>query len=112
MKKNDSLINYLQKIYGVQKYKAKEFAIFIGANPNIKYNQLSFQKKESLTKVIAFYKKSRQSDAIFKNLKTYQQQQIQHKIKINTLAGRRFKLKLPTRGQRTRSNAKTAFRLN
>lgn len=107
-KKNYSLLKYLEKIYGVGTYKASKFAAFIGASPNTKFNKLSYQKKDALNKVLAYYKKCRDTNAIYQNLITYQQEQILHKIKINTLAGKRFKLRLPVRGQRTRSNAKTA----
>jgi small subunit ribosomal protein S13 len=108
MRKNISLKNYLKTIYGVGDHKAEKFATHIGASISSNYQSLSLQKKGALNKIIAHYKKSKDNDAIFKNLQTFKTQQINRKIELNTLSGRRHKLKLPTRGQRTRCNAKNA----
>ena len=47
-----------------------------------------------------------------KNLKSFNNNQIFKSIKNNSLRGKRHKLKLPVRGQRTSTNANTAKKLN
>jgi len=112
MRENISLKNYLKNIYGVGDQKALNFSLFIGASPSSNYQSLSPQKKDVLNKLITYYKRSKNNMAIYKNLKTYKNEQIKRKIKLNTLGGRRHKLNLPTRGQRTRCNAKNSRKKN
>ncbi len=49
---------------------------------------------------------------IITSLDEYKKEKIKILINLNTLRGRRYKQGYPVRGQRTRSNAKTARRLN
>jgi small subunit ribosomal protein S13 len=49
---------------------------------------------------------------ILSNLDEFKKENIKILINLNALRGRRFKQGYPVRGQRTRSNAKTARRLN
>lgn len=106
--KNVKLIYYLKNIYGISDFKARKLIIYIGATPNIIYKNLLNHKKDSLNKVLNFYNKSRESNALGKNLKKFQKEQIDRSIFNNSLKGRKRKLKLPVRGQRTSSNARTA----
>ena len=105
-----SLYQYLTSIYGIHRQKANKLAVYIGANPNTTLNLLSNQKKDSLNKALAFYKKSKQHNAIAQNLKNYRKNQIKRLVNNNSLKGKRLKLRLPARGQRTRSNARNAKR--
>ena len=49
---------------------------------------------------------------ILSNLEEYRKENIKMLINLNTYRGRRFKQGYPVKGQRTRSNAKTARKLN
>jgi len=112
LKNKIPLYNYLINYYGISKNKAIKLIIYIGAHPKTNYNNLSYKKKDSLNKALAYYQKAKNHQSIGINLQKYQKQQIQRKIKINCLAGRRYRLRLPKNGQRTRSNAKNAKRQN
>lgn len=107
--KNDILLyKYLISIYGISHHKAIKLCIYIGANPNTNFKTLSNQKKDSLIKALAFYRKSKDQHAIGDNLKNYRKLQLKRKINNNSWSGKRYKLRLPIRGQRTRSNANNA----
>ena len=107
--KNDiPLYNYLIKIYGISHAKAIKLSVYIGANPKTNFKNLSSQKRDSLIKALSFYRKSKDQQAIGDNLIKYQKSQLQRKIINNSLPGKRFKLRLPIRGQRTKSNARNA----
>lgn len=49
---------------------------------------------------------------ILTSLETWTKDNIKTLISINSYRGRRFKYNYPTKGQRTRSNANTAYKLN
>ena len=49
---------------------------------------------------------------ILNNVDEFKKEQINMLINLNTLRGKRFKLGYPVRGQRTRTNANTAKKLN
>ena len=107
--KNDILLyKYLIAIYGISHSKAIKLCIYIGANPMTNFKNLSNNKKDSLIKALAFYKKSKDQHAIGDNLKNYRKLQLKRKVSNNSLIGKRYKLRLPIRGQRTRSNARNA----
>ena len=53
-----------------------------------------------------------QHNPILSNLDEFKKDNIKILVSINTLRGRRLKQGFPVRGQRTRSNAKTAHKLN
>jgi small subunit ribosomal protein S13 len=53
-----------------------------------------------------------QHTPIITSLEEYKKEKIKILINLNTWRGRRYKQGYPVRGQRTRSNAKTARRLN
>jgi ribosomal protein S13 len=49
---------------------------------------------------------------ILENLEEFKKENIKILISLNALRGRRYKQGYPVRGQRTRSNARTAKKLN
>lgn len=107
--KNDiPLYKYLINIYGISHTKAIKLSVYIGAKPTTNFKNLSNQKRDSLIKALSFYRKAKDQQAIGDNLKKYRKSQIQRKIINNSLPGKRFKLRLPIRGQRTKSNARNA----
>jgi ribosomal protein S13 len=108
LKNNIPVYNYLIKFYGISKTKAMKLIVYIGAHPKKNYRSLSYWKKDSLTKALAYYQKCKDHQAIGQNLIKYRKQQIERKIRINSLSGRRYRLRLPKNGQRTRSNGRTA----
>lgn len=110
--KNKTLYQYLTNLYGIDKYKALKLCIYIGSSPQKLYKDLNNRKKDLLNKVLTFYRKSRDKTAIQTNLKLYQQEQIRRKILNNSYKGKRYRLKLPIRGQRTSTNARNAKKFN
>lgn len=94
------------KIYGISHKKCENYCIYIGVNKKTIYKELPKDKLDTLTKILNYYKKEdTEEDSISKNLYNYRRNQIKMKIEGNTWIGRRLKLGLPTRGQRTRTNA-------
>jgi small subunit ribosomal protein S13 len=104
LEKNNKLKNSLMKIYGISYKKSKDISIYIGIKECTKIKDIPLHKLEVLKRVLTHLRQLENSSSISKNLYKYNRDQIDRKIKINTLSGRRIKLGLPSRGQRTRSN--------
>ena len=92
----------LREIYGIGNYEAKQISYKLGIPLNSK--ELGLDKKEKLLDIL--------KNKYGKNLKREKDTNILNKIKLNSYVGKRHKLRLPVKGQRTRSNGKTAKRLN
>ncbi|KPK33416.1 MAG: 30S ribosomal protein S13 [Chlamydiae bacterium SM23_39] len=90
----------LTYIYGIGKKRAKEVVAKLGLDPNMKAKNLTF---EDISKINALL----QEYVLEGDLKRQVQGDIQRLIKINCYRGLRHRLGLPTRGQRTSSNART-----
>ena len=108
MTSKKTLYQYLNSFYGINKYKATKLCIYIGSSPNTLYNELTNKKKETLSKVLTFYRKASDQTAIENNLKNFRNTQLKRKITNNSYSGKRYRLRLPTRGQRTSTNARNA----
>jgi small subunit ribosomal protein S13 len=104
LEKEKKLKVSLMKIYGISYKKSKDISIYIGVKENTKIKNIPIHKLEVLKRVLTHLRQLENGLSISKNLYKYNRDQIERKIKINTLSGRRIKLGLPSRGQRTRSN--------
>lgn len=90
-------------IYGVNSIKVKALCQKLGLNPSNK--DIKFKKKNNGVIIKNF-----SVDTYDKNLKLQIRKNIQFLNQIRTYRGVRHHLKLPTRGQRTKTNAKTQKR--
>ena len=90
----------LTYIYGVGPTRAKKILAKTGINPNKRVNTLSPQEIRLLTQAVDEY-------PIEGNLRQANRQAIQRLKDIRSYRGLRHSVGLPTRGQRTRSNART-----
>ena len=99
------LFIYLRSIYGISVKRSKDICIFIGEDGNSIMRDIALHKLDRLKKVLNYYRQLNSSKSISKNLNKYNKNQISRKIKINSWSGRKLKIGLPCRGQRTRSNA-------
>ena len=90
-------------IYGVNSKKVKNLCQKFGLNPSNK--DLKLKKKNN-----AFIVKSFKVNEYDKNLKLQIRKNVKFLNQIRTYRGIRHNLKLPTRGQRTKTNAKTKKR--
>ena len=85
-------------------FKALKICRELGISIYTKDSNLSTDKNDTLSKILINIKKDNMSNVIKTN--------INRLLKTGSLRGYRLKFGLPTRGQRTRSNAKTANLLN
>lgn len=97
-----SLKNF-SSIYGVNSIKVKALCQKFGLNPSNK--DIKFKKKNN-----GFVIKNFPVETYDKNLKLQIRKNIKFLNQIRTYRGIRHHLKLPTRGQRTKTNAKTKKR--
>jgi ribosomal protein S13 len=104
MEKNMKLLKNLKKIYGISETRGKKICIYIGVSPEEEYRRIPGHKKYTLKRVLNHYRKQQDETSIAQNLVKYTKTQKERKKKINSLIGRRLRLGLPTRGQRTRCN--------
>ena len=117
----------LLKSKGIGPTLALKICISLGISPKTTYNSLSPEKLEGLAQVMGYLRKiSVPSPLPQQNLESapitaspidsllyqFNKKNILKLIELNTFRGRRHKLGYPVRGQSTRSNAKTAKRLN
>ena len=94
----------LMNVYGISKSRAKSLCITIGVNGSTLYGKVASRKKGLLTQILQEHRLSEESDSIGRRLLEYRNNQKDIKKLINCWSGRRLKIGLPTRGQRTRSN--------
>lgn len=102
-------IKKFKKHYGINQKNAINIIIYLGLNPNTKYNSIPKNKLITLFKVINYLKDIGSIDTPLKNKI---KENITQKININSYAGKRHKFGYPVKGQRTRSNARTAKKYN
>jgi small subunit ribosomal protein S13 len=104
-----TILKELKKHEGINDKKALNIIIYLGLNPNNLYKSIPKNKLITLFKVINYLKDEASIDTSLRNkIKS----NINAKIKINSFAGKRHRLGYPVKGQRTRSNARTAKKLN
>ena len=91
----------LPYLYGIGRSTARQICGQAGVDPNKKMNELSDQEVAHLREVIE------RDYQVEGDLKREVQQNIRRLIEIGCYRGIRHRRGLPTRGQRTRSNART-----
>ena len=92
----------LTYLYGVGKTRSRETLAATGINPDTRVQDLTETEINSLRDYIT------QSYKIEGDLRRERQMQIKRLMEIGCYRGLRHRRHLPTRGQRTRTNARTA----
>lgn len=105
---NKTIYGHLLSMNGISHKKAVNICEMLGLSKNTNMSDIPTNKKDALNAIITNLKKT--IPGIDTELKINVLNNINRLIKINCYRGRRHKLNLPTRGQRTRTNAKTAKR--
>lgn len=101
---NQKLIHTaLKKIYGIGKVSSINFCKKLGLSANLKVSELSIDQKNRLIRIITESKILINSD--LKKLKNGNNKKL---VDMKSYKGIRKLKGFPVRGQRTRSNAKTA----
>lgn len=102
--KEKKLIYALTDLYGIGLLTSKKICSELGFSPILKVKELTDFQQFSLSKKI------KEEIRIEENLKDLVKGNIQRMISNGSLRGFRHRNKLPVRGQRTHTNAKTARR--
>ena len=103
--KNKKLIYALTDLYGIGLLSSKIICANLGLSPVLKVKDLTEKQQFSLSKKI------KEEVRIEENLKDLVKGDIQRMISNGSVRGFRHRNKLPVRGQRTHSNAKTVRRV-
>jgi small subunit ribosomal protein S13 len=99
---NQTVRKGLQQLYGIGSYLSNQICDHLGFNTNYKIKNLSHSETESLIRILdKFY-------TFELKLQFEQKKNLQELIQIRSTRGIRRKAGLPCRGQRTKTNAKTA----
>ena len=93
----------LTAIYGLGRSLSKKICLECGIDPNRSAQSLTAEEQSALRQVISNHE-------IEGDLKRKRAANIRRLIDIGTYRGRRHRAKLPVRGQRTASNAKSVRR--
>jgi small subunit ribosomal protein S13 len=101
LKDTNKLKQELTKILGVGIWKAKQICAILGLNPNIRVNEISLQNIDQLNNLINI------NHYTGSELQKLIKEDVARLIRIGTYKGFRHIQKLPVRGQRTHTNAKT-----
>ena len=97
---NKRLVISLTYIYGIGKAVSQEVIRKLGLDPNMRAHKLSDEDVSKLNAVLS-------SEYVVEgDLRRELQNNIKRLIGINSYRGMRHRLGLPTRGQRTRTNAR------
>jgi len=96
--KNKNVFSALKNIHGLNLKKINKMALITGIDAFKKVNSMDFESF-SLIKNQAIFFYNLEENKIFNN--------VNRKRKLKNYAGMRHILKLPVRGQRTHTNAKT-----
>jgi len=100
---NQQLRNSLTNIFGIGKSKARTICLQIGIQPKCTYKSLRDIQLKKLRQALML-------EMIGKRLNRQQKQDIANLIKKRCYRGTRHRNRLPVRGQRTHSNAKSQKR--
>jgi small subunit ribosomal protein S13 len=103
LSENQSVLFALKKIYGINKHIASLICKKIGFSINLKVKDLIKEQINEILQVIDLL-----NLLISQDLKKFKLLIVKNAITIQSYKGRRRNLGLPTRGQRTHTNAKTA----
>lgn len=98
---NKRLVISLTYIYGLGNAKSQEVISKLGLDPNMRAHNLTEEEISKLNAIL-------QSEYLVEgDLRRQVQNNIKRLISINSYRGMRHRSGLPTRGQRTRCNART-----
>ena len=92
----------LTYIYGIGRTRSQQLLELTGVDPNMRVHQLGDDELVKLRDEI-----ERQGFQIEGDLRREVQGDIRRKIEIGSYQGRRHRMGLPVRGQRTKTNART-----
>jgi len=101
LKDTNKLKQELKKIFGIGIWKAHQICAILGLNPNVRVNEISFQNIDQLGNLINI------NHYTGSELQKLTKEEVARLIRIGTYRGFRHIQKLPVRGQRTHTNAKT-----
>ncbi len=90
----------LTYIYGIGLSRSKEILAATGVNPDTRVKELSDAEVAALRAAVEAYQ-------VEGDLRRLESMNIKRLVDIGTYRGRRHRLGLPVRGQRTRTNART-----
>lgn len=90
----------LTYIYGIGLSRSKEILATTGVNPDTRVKELSDAEVAALRSAVEAYQ-------VEGDLRRLESMNIKRLVDIGTYRGRRHRLGLPVRGQRTRTNART-----
>jgi small subunit ribosomal protein S13 len=96
----------LRKIFGIGTKKSTKICLTLGIS---KKTPVKFLTTELRNRIILYIENN---EVIGDDLKQNLNQIKEKQIRLRTYKGQRAKFKLPRRGQRTRTNAKTAKKMN
>src|SRR5690554_1150648 len=97
-----TVVQNLKTIYGIGTISANSICKSFGCNPNLTFSNL---RDDQLYKLLTFIEK--QYILIENNLKLFQKNNFNYLTKVKNYRAIRHKIGLPTRGQRTHTNANT-----
>lgn len=100
LKHDKAIFLALQAVFGLNYNNSLKICSLIGVSPKIKLNKLRINQLDELIKVCR--------EEVNSNLQRTVQNDIQSLIQIKHYRGTRHMFGLPTRGQRTRTNAQTS----
>ena len=103
---NHSISQSLTNIYGISNSQSKKLCRKLGFSNNLKISHLTKENFYNLTKLIENSKLILNSD-----LKNYKNRINMNLVKIKSYRGIRKLQRLPVRGQRTHTNAKTCKKI-
>jgi small subunit ribosomal protein S13 len=92
----------LTYIYGIGRTRAQQLLVATGVNPDTRVHQLGDEELVKLRDAI-----DAENFKIEGDLRREVQADIRRKIEIGSYQGRRHRMNLPVRGQRTKTNART-----
>jgi small subunit ribosomal protein S13 len=96
----------LQKVFGINNYRAKKLCGICGVNKMSRVNKVSTERLARIHKYVTRnYKYGSELKIIVRNA-------LRKKVQVRSRQGIRYALFLPMRGQRTKTNAKTAKKLH
>jgi len=97
-----TLFQNLTTIYGIGPSSANKICSHVGYHPNLSFSNL---REDQLYKILTFIEKH--YVLIENNLKLFHKNNFSYLTKVKNYRALRHKIGLPTRGQRTHTNANT-----
>jgi len=97
--------NALSSVFGIGKKNSQEICFFFGVSNKTRMNRISIDVQNKISNYVE--KNIRINEDLIRLLN----QSKEKNIKMKSYKGQRAKLKLPRRGQRTHTNAKTVKKL-